>query len=228
MNIIMSPAKTFNLKNQILKNWDINLMTENIVNVLKGKSELEIKNELKLSDKLLNTKWDYIKKFDEKKSYNAVEMYFGTAFKSLDINSLDEKSKDYIKNHMFILSAFYGVLRPYDLVKPYRLDFNSKLKIDNVSLKKYWKDYYNSKISKGSVVINLASNEFADLFDKTNYEWHDFEFFEIKGGKEVKNSTVAKKCRGKLLREMAINNITTSERICNLKGYGKYFIKKTV
>ncbi len=224
MKIILSPAKSLNLKNPVDKDWNINEHTKKIADVLREKSGEELKQILKISDKLVDENLAYINNFDKKTSYHAVEMYYGMAYKVLDISSLNESALAYVQEHLFILSAFYGILKPYEFIKPYRLDFNSKLKMEGQSLKNYWKDYYNSYIQEGETVFNLASNEFSDLFDKSKFNWIDFDFFELKDGIKKRHSTIAKKGRGRLLRELAEQNIQSLEDVKKLAGYGKYFV----
>ncbi len=212
-----------NLDNPIFEDWIINQHTTKLVNILKNKSNDILQKELKISDKILEDVMNYINNFDKKTCYKAIEMYNGIVFKELNVNTMNKKDTLYLENNLLILSAFYGILKPFDLVKPYRLDFNSKLKIDRVSLKKYWKEFYNSYINVGEDIINLASNEFADLFNKSNYNWYDFDFFEFDGENKKINSTIAKKGRGKLLRELAENNICDVKDIYKLNSYKKYF-----
>ncbi len=203
MKIIFSPAKTFSLAKPILTNWQINPLTEILLDIVKNMSMNELSSALKLNSKMLETVAEYIEKFDVATTYQAIELYSGTAFKALDAKTLDKDSLDYLNEHLLILSAFYGVCKPYDLIKPYRLDFTSKIKVDSLTLKKFWKDYYNSFIAEGETVVNLASNEFSSLFDKEKYDWWDFDFYQMENGIKKSNSVISKKMRGSYLREIA-------------------------
>ncbi len=223
MNIIFSPAKTFNLKKSYDVDWSVGDKTVELVNVLSSLSTANLQSILKISDKLVEENKSYINGFHDGRSYRAIEMYNGMAYKSLDYKSLDSKSVDYLCNTLYILSAFYGLIRPFDYIKPYRLDFNVKLKVGGISLKNYWKSYYNSVIPEGESILNLASNEFSELFDKSNYRWYDFDFFEIVNGEKKRHSTISKKGRGRLLRELAINEVYSIEEIKSLRSYGTYF-----
>lgn len=226
MKIIISPAKTLSLSKPVIKDIEINSNAMIIINELKKKSTDEIKKILKISDKLLEENIAYIKNFNEKNFYKAIEMYSGTVYKALDYKTLTESAKDYLQENLIILSALYGLIKPLDFIKPYRLDFSSNLKIDGMSLKDYWKNLYNSGIKKGDTVINLASNEFSDLFDKSLFDWYDFDFFEFDGKNKKTHSTIAKKNRGILLREMALNKVKSIEDIKKLKDCGIKFEPK--
>ncbi len=223
MRIILSPAKTFCLENPINEDWVIHAPTRKIVDSIKQKTPEEIRQILKVSDKLLEQIMRYIDGFDEMRSYSAISMYSGAAYKALDVNSMSVQQQEYLEQNVLILSAMYGVLKPSENIKPYRLDFHSKLKVDGCSLKKFWKGYYNFCIKEGETVLNLASNEFSNLFVKSRYDWYDFDFFELLDGEKKKNSTIAKKGRGRLLRDMAVAGITDVYEIKTLSGFGRYF-----
>ncbi len=223
MKIILSPAKTMNLKNPIHEDWEINENTQKIVNILKSKTCEELKKLLKISDKLVDENIEYIKNFDKNVSYKAIEMYSGMVYKTLNIESIDNDSLKYLDEHLLILSALYGILKPSSLVKPYRLDFTSNIKVDGKSIKSFWKSYCNLYITEGETVLNLASKEFSELFDKTRYNWHDFDFFEISAGSKKRHSTISKKGRGRLLRSLADSKVKTVEDISKLDGFKIYF-----
>ncbi len=223
MKIIISPAKTLNLKNSVSTDWTLNNYTKQIVGILKLLSRSELKKALKISDSLLNTNALYIKNFDKKVTYKALDMYNGMVFKALNAASLDKQSLKYLDDNLLILSALYGVLQPSDLIKPYRLDFNSSLKVDGVPLKNYWKKYYNTRIKEGETVFNFASKEFSDLFDRGRYNWHNFDFFELDNDKVKHHSTISKKGRGRLLRDCALHKVKNINEIKKLDGYTEYF-----
>ncbi len=223
MKIILSPAKTLNLTNEVHCDWTISERTKRVVKLLKSLSSKEVKQFLKLSDKLVDEVMQYIKGFDVEMTYKAVEMYHGMAYKSLDVSSLGKNERDYLDEHLLILSALYGVIKPSELIKPYRLDFNSKLKLSRESLRSFWKDDYNASISEGETVLNLASLEFSEILDKGKYDWYDVEFFDLSSGTRKTHSTISKKGRGRLLRELALNDVRTIEGVKQLDGSGVYF-----
>ena len=115
--------------------------------------------------------------------------------------------------HLKILSAFYGPLCPEKLVRPYRLDFNTKLKVNGESLKNFWKEEYNNSFDEGEVILNLASNEFSNLLDRKNFTIYNFEFLEKKNGRLKSHSTISKKARGIMLNFICKNKITNLEEI---------------
>lgn len=213
MKIIFSPTKQFNLKNKEDKDWNISKYTKDILDQYKSLDDKKLKKQLNINENILNDVKEYIEGFDKKTSYKALYMYNGLSFKNLDPINLNKKSIEYLEDNLLILSAFYGPIKPLENIKPYRLDFNSKLKIkeDNreKSLKLYWKNKYDEYFNDGGVILNLASNEFSDILDKKRYNMINFNFYEYdkKNDKLKSHSTISKKSRGLMLKYLAENLI---------------------
>ena len=213
MKIIFSPSKEMAFNRPIEEKTEFNEKTKIIIDELKNLKEEEIKEIYKISDKVLKEVVEYIYNFDKRESYRAIEMYKGMAFRSFNVASLKEDERKYMDEHLKILSAFYGPLDPEELVRPYRLDFNTNLKVNGESLKKFWKEEYNNAFDSGEVILNLASNEFSRLLDRSKFKIYDFEFFEKKDGKLKSHSTISKKARGKMLNYICKNKVTDYEKI---------------
>ena len=93
-------------------------------------------------------------------------MYDGLCFKNMNREDLDSKDLDYIDKHLFILSALYGAVRPFDLISPYRLDFLMKTEMGN--LYKFWQDEIAKKVLEDEdLIVNLASDEFSKTIKKS-------------------------------------------------------------
>ena len=155
--------------------------------------------------------------------YKAFYMYDGMCYKNIKREEFDECDLEYIKEHLIIISALYGVLKPFDLINPYRLDFLMKTKMGN--LYNFWKDDIASDILKDTdFIVNLASDEFSKTVKKYISEKQilDFEFFEKVDGKLKKHSTISKKARGMMLNFMTKNKIENIEDIKKFDkdGYG--------
>ena len=193
MKIIISPAKTIS-KNieSIDKCEDFSTKTYEI---------LEKVPEVRLSNDL----------------FKAFYMYDGLCFKNINREDLDLGDLEYIDKHLFILSALYGAVRPFDLISPYRLDFLMKTEMGN--LYKFWQDEIAKKVLEDEdLVVNLASDEFSKTIKKyiKDKKILDIEFFEKIDGNLKKHSTISKKARGKMLYFMAKNKI---EKIEDLKKF---------
>ena len=213
MKIIFSPSKEMAFNRAIEEKTEFNEKTKIIIDELKNLKEEEIREIYKISDKVVKEVLLYIEDFEKSESYRAIEMYNGLAFRSFDVTNLKEDERKYMDEHLKILSAFYGPLDPEELVRPYRLDFNTKLKVNGESLKNFWKEEYNNTFDSGEVILNLASNEFSRLLDRSKFKIYEFEFFEKKDGKLKSHSTISKKSRGKMLNYICKNKVTDYEKI---------------
>ncbi len=212
-----------NLQNVYKGKVSFSAHTQKIVSALQNLDDTQLQNLYRVSPNKLQEIKDYMAMWENDDLYEAISMYKGVAFKALDIASLNQLEKEYLNKNLLILSAFYGVLKPNDLAKPYRLDFNTRLKIAGKSLSVFWRNYYEDLIAENETVFNLASAEFATQFDKSRYNWIDFNFFTIKDGVAKTHATIAKQGRGKLLRAFAVNNIEQVADIKKLAGYKKFF-----
>ena len=147
----------------------------------------------------------------------AIERYTGMQYQSLDYDSLDETQKTYIRKHVLIPDAFYGMLKADDGIVPYRMDFHAQIQINgHKDLYEYWNDLPASLI-EDDLLINLASEEYAKaVVPYYHGKTVDIHFMQNKNGKLRSASTLAKKARGTYLRWMAVNGMETVE---DLKGF---------
>lgn len=229
MKIIFSPSKEMREEN-IFENKKIEFTeskfkdkTNILIGILKEKSLSEIENIMKLKGKLLNKTYKDIQDYDKLKFIPAISMYYGVSFKELNLEDYSEKSLEYLKNNLLILSALYGVLLAFDLVKKYRLDMT--MSIIDKGLYNFWKkdinDYISNILSKDEVLLNLASGEFSKLIDNKKISMINIDFKEEKDGAYKSVSTYSKKARGQFLNYFIKNQIANLEDIKKIKldGY---------
>lgn len=208
MIILLSPSKTFsNSKikgnsSPIFKNKELELRDR-----LKSFSLPLIKKNFNVSDKLVNEVYNYYQK--EEESVAAIELYEGVQFKELKMEELIFKD-----NTLYIISALYGLLRPFDSICKYRLDFNFKA-LGN--LYNYWeedvKNYLESKYYN-ELIINLTSKEFHPLFKGLN-NVINIEF--LSDNNKRLSSVLLKQLRGNLARIIINKNIKTVDELKELK-----------
>lgn len=202
MKIILSPAKTISKTcERFSSGFDFSNKTKEI---------------LKNAPEVLVSK-DYCKSF---------YMYDGMCYKNIKREEFDEFDLEYIKEHLIIISALYGVLKPFDLINPYRLDFLMKTKMGN--LYNFWKDDIAKNILKDTdFIVNLASDEFSKTVKKYISEKQilNFEFYEKVDEKLKKHSTISKKARGMMLNFMTKNKIENIEDIKKFNKDGYLFIE---
>jgi len=229
MIILLSPAKR--LQNQNIK-IDTNLISkplllnnsELLINELRNKTVEEIKQLMNLSNDLAELNYtryhNWQKNHNLKNSIPAISLFYGDAYKGLDAKHLDNKTLQILNNKLFILSGMYGLLKPFDLIQPHRLEMGTKLKNEiGKNLYDFWKTNITTELnkfidkSKIQFVINLASNEYFKVVDKKQLKAKIITpvFKQEKAGKYKTIAIFAKRARGLMTRFIAENNISNPE-----------------
>lgn len=216
MKIILSPAKKMVVDTDNLAPVELPVFIDKTAEVLswmKSKSKEELKAIWKCNDKIAEQNFSRLENMDlYSRLTPAVLAYEGIAFQYMAPSVFEIQQFEYLQNHLRILSAFYGILKPMDGVTPYRLEMQAKAEIEEkINLYDYWGDrLYHSVIDDSRTIINLASKEYSKcieryLSDKDNYI--TITFCELSGDKLVTKGTYAKMARGEMVRFMAENNI---------------------
>lgn len=216
MKIILSPAKKMKVDTDSLALAGLPVFldeTTKILDWLKSKEKAELKEIWKCNDKIVDQNVERLEHMD---LYNrltpAILSYEGIAFQYMAPAVFENGQLDYVQNHLRILSAFYGALRPMDGVTPYRLEMQAKAAIDNTeNLYDYWGNrLYHAVRDESGIIINLASKEYAKCIEKylsSEDKYITVAFCELSGSKLVTKGTYAKMARGEMLRYMAENLI---------------------
>ena len=216
MKIILSPAKkmitdTDSIEPVALPEF-IDRTTE-LLSWLKDKSKEELKASWKCNDKIAEQNFYRLENMDIYHILTpAVLSYEGIAFQYMAPSVFEDRQFEYIQNHLRILSAFYGVLKPMDGVTSYRLEMQAKVEIgDAKNLYEYWGDLlYHSVIDDSRIIINLASKEYSKCIEKylsDKDKYITVTFCEQSGDKLVTKGTYAKMARGEMVRYMAEKEI---------------------
>ena len=232
MKIILSPAKkmitdTDSIEPVALPEF-VDKTTE-LLSWLKDKSKEELKAIWKCNDKIAEQNFYRLENMDLYHLLTpAVLSYEGIAFQYMAPSVFEDRQFDYIQNHLRILSAFYGVLKPMDGVTPYRLEMQAKVEIgDAKNLYEYWGELlYHSVIDDSRIIINLASKEYARCIEKyltPQDRYITVAFCELSGDKLVTKGTYAKMARGEMVRFMAENNIDNPIEIQKFDRLGYFF-----
>lgn len=153
----------------------------------------------------------------------AVMAYDGMVFNRLAPQSLSSDDLAYASEHLLIASFLYGLLRPLDLINPYRLEGKVSLPVtSHLTLFDYWKplltDWLIEKVKAGDgVLVNLASNEFRHMFDWRRVAKEITVIspdFKVEEGGRLKNVTIyAKMCRGAMTRYIIRHRVTDPARL---------------
>ncbi|CDR31488.1 Protein of uncharacterised function (DUF328) [Acholeplasma oculi] len=220
MLILFAPSKTFHRDavKKPLKLFD-ELLTQSIINEIKSLSKSQFQKAFQLSSNLLETAYDYYHSFDDNAPLQSFSLFKGEAYKSLDYMSLNEIEKSYIHRHVYVIDALYGIIRPQDGIKPYRLDFHIDSKYKNI-----WKHKVNQYLkSLNQEVLSLTSREFDNLIDANTVPFYELSFIDCKEGVCKRISVLNKQLRGKLLRYLASHQIhKVSDLPEQFEGYRKF------
>jgi cytoplasmic iron level regulating protein YaaA (DUF328/UPF0246 family) len=156
----------------------------------------------------------------------AIISYEGIQYQYMSPLVLSEDGLEHIQKHLRILSGFYGILKPFDGVTPYRLEMQAKASVGSFKdLYEYWGDsLYQELTSDGDhVILNLASKEYSKCIEK--YVGKDDLFVtcvfgELIDRKVVQKGTLAKMARGEMVRFLAENQVDTLEDVKQFQGLG--------
>lgn len=143
----------------------------------------------------------------------AAEAYDGIQYKYLDWRSLNADQQAYLNDHLRILSAFYGVLKPSDGIAPYRLEMAAKTDIDGGNMYAYWGRRIYEEVSDGTVIISLASKEYEKCVAPYDKNMIRIVFAQSAGGRLVSRGAYAKMARGAMVRWMAVHQIEDPAQI---------------
>lgn len=221
MKIIISPAKSF-------KHFD-NIDTEELlfpektkilVNKIKKLSMNEIGNLNMTNDKLTEKAYYDYQEFDFRDLSNpALFSYDGLVFKQFKME--DFTDINYLNNHVYIISALYGLLKPMTGIRDYRLYFDNT----RYDLYDFWKDdLYKKLYEDNDLVINLASKEYSKTirpFLKDGDKFITVDFKEVRYGKLKSIVSYMKQARGQMLKEIITKKIEDVDEIkkLNINGY---------
>ena len=241
MIILLSPAKTLDYETKIkgpsFSSPYFLSKSKNLIKNLKNKKPEEISNLMNISEKLALLNSDRYKswKGSRKESPNSKQAIFvfkGDVYQGLNIEEFKKKDLDYSQNHLRLLSGLYGVLRPLDIIEPYRLEMGTKLKISNTkNLYEFWSDDIANQILKdlelikSNTILNLASNEYFNSVKSLEKSANIISpaFKDLSKGKYKIISFYAKKARGLMASWILRNKIQKEEDLINFNIGGYYF-----
>lgn len=232
MKIILSPAKKMRIDTDVMTAVSTPVylkQAEAILVWLRQQSAEALQVLWKCNDKIAEQNIQRIASMDLNNGLTpAVLAYDGIAYQYMAPAVFEYGHFDYVQEHLRILSAFYGVLRPMDGVTPYRLEMQAKAGIgDCKDLYAFWgRKIYDVVRDESGVIINLASKEYSKCVEK--YLQPDdcyitCSFVEEAGGKLVTKGTYAKMARGEMVRYMAEHNVETPEEIKGFNHLGYVF-----
>lgn len=228
MKILLSPAKTLDFQTKVptLRSSKPIFVTQaNEINqVLQSKTPKKLMDLMDISDKLAQMNWKRNQEWEQTSDLRqAVYAFKGEVYVGLDAYSISELHWDYMQNSVRIISGQYGVLKPFDLIKPYRLEMGSDLKIGkSKNLYQYWDanitQAIQTELALDEWVVNLASQEYFKVIKSQLLQNKIITpiFKDYKNGDYKVISFFAKKARG-LMTRFAIDH--RIEKVNQLKTF---------
>lgn len=242
MLILISPAKTLDyqsdLATQRYTQPELLAYSQQLIDVARTLSEPQIASLMRISDKLASlnaTRFhEWQPNFSPDNARQAILAFKGDVYTGLQAERFSEEDFDFAQQHLRMLSGLYGVLRPLDLMQPYRLEMGIRLNNpQGKDLYQFWGTVITDTLNQAlanqgdKVLINLASDEYYKSVKpaKLNAEVIKPVFLDEKNGTFKVISFYAKKARGLMTRYIIENKLTRSEQLTafNLEGY--YFDK---
>ena len=236
MKLVLSPAKSLDFETELPINQytepQFLKQSERLNKLLKKKSAKSLSKLMSISDALgqlnyeRNQSWEL--PFTKDNARPAVYAFNGDVYRGLDAYTIPENKIDTLQNTVRILSGLYGVLKPTDLIKPYRLEMGTKLPVGvKKNLYEFWKKditkALNEELKDGELFLNLASNEYFKAIDTKALKVPvvTANFKDFKNGEYKMISFFAKEARGLMARYVVDTNAKTVD---DLKGfnYGGY------
>ena len=239
MKILISPAKK--LDSNECTNLDIKATrskflekSQDIINTLKEYTPIELSNLMNISQNLSIKNYERNQKWTSditlKNGKQAILSFKGAVYEAMNIEDFSSSDLDFANKSIRILSGLYGILKPSDLIMPYRLEMGTNISIGQYkNLYYFWKDiitdYLLNDIKDDNFLINLASNEYFKVINskKVNMPIITPIFKDTKNGKTKVISFYAKKARGSMCNYIIKNKINDIEGIKGFNGLGYSF-----
>lgn len=237
MKLVLSPAKSLNFESELPTNKASENCflkeAERLNKLLKKKSAKSLSKLMKISDNLgqlnyeRNQEWQL--PFTQDNARQAMYAFSGDVYRGLDAYTIPKDKLGKVQNTIRIISGLYGLLKPLDLIQPYRLEMGTKFPVGkNKNLYEFWKQKItktlNDELEEGEVFLNLASNEYFKAIDTKVLKVPVItaNFKDLKNGEYKTIMTFAKLARGYMTRYIIDTDANTIDDIkgFNYEGYG--------
>ncbi|KAF0814596.1 hypothetical protein IGB42_00650 [Andreprevotia sp. IGB-42] len=237
MLMLISPAKTLDYQSPLPTKHHTEAAflarSEQLITQLRQLAPADLSRLMAISDELavLNAgryhSWSL--PFTPANARAAVFAFKGDVYEGLDAYSFDARGRDYLEKHLRILSGLYGLLKPFDLIQPYRLEMGTRLaNPEGKDLYAFWGDAITQAVNarRNDVVINLASEEYFKSVKPRLLEVPVITpvFEDYKGGRYKIISFYAKRARGLMVRYAALNNVSDAAALKHFDYEGYRFV----
>jgi cytoplasmic iron level regulating protein YaaA (DUF328/UPF0246 family) len=236
MKILISPAKSldFETKAPVESHTEPIFLeeAERLSKVLKKKSVRSLSKLMAISDQLARLNYERNQEwhlpFTPENAKQAVYAFTGEVFRGLDASSLPPSVSESLQDRLRIISGQYGLLKPFDLIQPYRLEMGTKITVGRKkNLYEFWgskiTDALNQEMREGELLVNLASQEYfkAIKLKKLKSRVITPVFKDLKNGRLMTIMTFAKHARGQMVRYIIENGCEAADDLTgfDLGGY---------
>ena len=238
MKLVISPAKSLDFTRSLPTESNSKACflkeAESLNNILRDKSPQELSELMSISSSLgelnyqRNNSWKL--PFNSSNSRQAIYAFNGDVYKGIDAYSISEDKIELMQDTVRIISGLYGLLKPLDLIQPYRLEMGTKMSVgSNKNLYEFWRrkltDSINEELKNGEVFLNLASNEYIKAIDTKVLKspMITANFKQLKDGNYKTIAIFSKKARGLMTRYIIDNNINSVEELKGFNSDGYLF-----
>lgn len=197
LTFLIPTAKEMNIPKETLPHQ----LSEKSSAIAQEMSELsleELAKAYKISETAVQkeaTRWQAIVE-NSAPAYPATSLFNGLMYRHLDKNIISKQSP------VYITSSFYGIIHALEPIAEHRHDFHTKIKVNNQSLKEFWRPDYDAFAKQQETIVSLLSSEFLDIFSShIKKQLITVTFMEDKDGKLKTHSTISKKARGAFLSQ---------------------------
>ena len=237
MIIILSPAKSLDYSS----NFNVDFKTtakfidsaELLAKNLKKFEAKTLENLMDISPNLAQLNYERWQNFEKNPTRQALLAYDGDVYEGIEKAKYRQKEFEFAQKHLFIISGLYGILRPMDAIKPYRLEMATDFKNQHFicqNLYQFWQEKINNFINdlEDKVIVNLASQEYFSVISpkKISKKIINIIFKENKGGVLKIVAINAKKARGLMANFAIINKIEDCEKLKDFKEQNYQFSSK--
>lgn len=236
MKLVLSPAKSldFESKIPISQNTEARFLkqSERLNRLLKKKSARSLSKLMSISANLGQLNYqrnqDWQLPFTNENARPAIYAFSGEVYRGLDAYNIPEDKVNTLQNTVRIISGLYGLLKPIDLIQPYRLEMGTKFPVGkNKNLYEFWRktitESLNSELEEDELFLNLASNEYFKAIDSKALKVPvvTASFKDFKNGEYKMIMTFAKQARGFMARYIIDTNAKTIDDVkaFNYQGY---------
>ena len=236
MKIIISPAKKLATDNFINTGTPIPFLaaTKYLIKELQSYTVNDIKILMKLSDNLAQLNWQRFQDWNTQDVGQALLMFKGDVYQGLRAEAFTKDEFDFAQENLRILSGLYGLLKPKDLIFPYRLEMGIKLKTEaGKNLYEFWEEKLHQSLKKelgeGEEIINLASEEYSKAIHLKKFDNPIITpvFKDYKNGKLKVISFFEKKARGEMVNFIVKNKISNPAELKLFVNNGYAFYEES-